>query len=134
MTDYYFFCLVYKDKVMKIELTKNNIIYFTSYQKKNSIEPLTIHKNIEYDVYLIKTGNKNIFPGNVFYNYENIDAINSQSKNNKLIENYKVLDHFKYKDLYDNLLNQIRTKNCIYKFKYTYINNLKILNNITIIS
>jgi hypothetical protein len=134
MTDYYFFCLVYKDKVMKVELTKNNIIYFTSYQKKNSIEPLTFHKNIEYDVYLIRTGNKNIFPGNVFYNYENIDAINSQSKNNKLIENYKVLDHFKYKDLYDNLLNQIRTKNCIYKFKYIYNNNLKILNNIAIIS
>ena len=134
MTDYYFFCLVYKDKVMKVELTKNNIIYFTSYQKKYSIEPLIIHKNIEYDVYLIKTGNKNIFPGNVFYNYENIDAINSQSKNNKLIENYKVLDHFKYKDFYDNLLNQIRTKNCIYKFNYAYINNLKILNNINIIS
>ena len=85
MVDYYFFCLVFKDKVMKIELTKNNIIYFTSYQSNNKTSSLVIHKNIEYDIYLIKTGNKNIFPGNIFYNYENINAINNQSHSNKLI-------------------------------------------------
>lgn len=135
MVDYYFFCLVYKDKVMKVELTKNNIIYYTSYQKKNNIlPPLTIHKNIEYDIYLIKTGNKNIFPGNVFYNYENIDVINSQSQSNKLIKNYKIIDHFKFNDLYDNFLNQIRTKKNIYRFNYEYINQLKIIKNINIIS
>lgn len=134
MKDYYFFCLVYKDKVIKVELTKNNIIYFTSYQKKNSIEPLIIHKNIEYDIYLVKTGNKNIFPGNVFYNYDNIDAINSQSQSNKLIINYKIIDHFKFNDLYDNYLNQITTKKNIYRFNYEYIDQLKIIKNINIIS
>ena len=120
MKKYYFLLLVYKNIIMKIELIKNSIIYFTSFEKKNNNNTFTIYNNIEYDIYFIETENENIYDNNIFDKDE--------------LNNCKIIDNFKYKDLYDILSNQVRTNNCIYKFNYLYINKLKILDTVTIIN
>jgi uncharacterized protein YqgQ len=120
MKKYYFLLFVFKNIIIKIELIKNKIVYFTTFEKKNNKKTFKIQYNVEYDIYFIETENENIYDNNIF-------------DKNKL-NNCKIIDNFKYKDLYNILNNQVRTNNCIYKFNYLYIDKLKTLDTVTIIN